>query len=450
MEMRESSSKGAVNACLGSLPDDILKIIFEKCNCSEILSLSQKESTFDAFYYLFPLVVQMCENQVSSDNSLHAQDLPSARLCISRHFQISAKFGRRLEREPQIRGERKGMEGDIAQKYSNKWWYIANGIILLTVMYFDYFWKHIPIFLFIWPYFGLAALIFAAILVSEYEQAASFSKYLFLLLDIVSAGLMLMFFVIASLKADAHIYRVLVSLTSHEWHDIFLLPIRSILIIFARFFIAIYTDKMFGKKMDNFDPSLIVISMALVAVVVLPFLFLARMRLEGSVKLHFGFCVASLIVPFAVLEYFTIQNVCQELRHGLDCEWEKEEIESGNYFGIQKFKWLRMKLGLRKLSKGEAVVGFKEPSKTENWMQIGNAGYANRERSEFRLTDFETKKAMRIRRYYYAKLEGCSTRGSDRFAKHPESLLVRLFNKMNTLYFKCSLVLVIVAVYLFL
>ncbi|KAH7816528.1 uncharacterized protein MONOS_14389 [Monocercomonoides exilis] len=285
---------------------------------------------------------------------------------------------------------------------------------------------------------------------NEFKQTASFSKYLYLLLDIVSAGLMLMFFVIASLKADAHIYQVLVSLTSHEWNDIFMLPILSVSIICARFFIAIYSDCVLGKKMDNFDPSLIVISMALGAVTVLPFLILVPLKLDGSIKLHFGFCIASLIVPFAVLEYFTIQNVCQDLRHGLDCEWEKEEIESGYCFGIKKFKWLRMKLGLCKLSKGEAVVGFKEPSKTENWMQIGNAGYANRERSEFRLTDFETKKAMRIRRYYYAKLEGCSTRGSDCFAKHPESLLVRLFNKMNTFDFKCSLVLVIVYVYLFL
>ncbi|KAH7818737.1 uncharacterized protein MONOS_13193 [Monocercomonoides exilis] len=45
MEMRESSSKGAVDAC--SLPDDILKIIFGKCNFSTIISLSQVNRRFN-------------------------------------------------------------------------------------------------------------------------------------------------------------------------------------------------------------------------------------------------------------------------------------------------------------------------------------------------------------------------------------------------------------------
>ncbi|KAH7816472.1 uncharacterized protein MONOS_18220 [Monocercomonoides exilis] len=134
METRESSSKGAVDECLGSLPDDILKMfefLFMKsidetrfalfvCDCCK-QNLWKMQLLIDSFVIAGESPIQsplkngrMCENQVSSDNSLHAQDLPSARLCISRHFQISAKFGRRLERELQIRGEHKGMERDIA------------------------------------------------------------------------------------------------------------------------------------------------------------------------------------------------------------------------------------------------------------------------------------------------------------------------------------------------
>ncbi|KAH7822002.1 uncharacterized protein MONOS_6552 [Monocercomonoides exilis] len=47
MEMRESYSKGAVDAC--NLPDDILRMfeIFGKCNFSTILSLSQVYRRFN-------------------------------------------------------------------------------------------------------------------------------------------------------------------------------------------------------------------------------------------------------------------------------------------------------------------------------------------------------------------------------------------------------------------
>eukprot|EP00770_Monocercomonoides_exilis_P003865 MONOS_3845.1-p1 / transcript=MONOS_3845.1 / gene=MONOS_3845 / organism=Monocercomonoides_exilis_PA203 / gene_product=unspecified product / transcript_product=unspecified product / location=Mono_scaffold00095:3751-4781(-) / protein_length=206 / sequence_SO=supercontig / SO=protein_coding / is_pseudo=false len=45
--MNRYSSNGSTDAYLGSLPDDILRMIFEKCDCSTILSLSQVNSRFD-------------------------------------------------------------------------------------------------------------------------------------------------------------------------------------------------------------------------------------------------------------------------------------------------------------------------------------------------------------------------------------------------------------------
>ncbi|KAH7822003.1 uncharacterized protein MONOS_6553 [Monocercomonoides exilis] len=229
---------------------------------------------------------------------------------------------------------------------------------------------HVTIFLFTWPYFEFTALMCVLLFENEFKQTASLFKYMDLLLDVISAVLLLFFFVIASLKADAHIYRVLVSLTTFKWRTIFSLSIWSILIIFDRSFIAIYSDKMFGKKMDNFDASLIVISMTLVAVVVLPFLILAPLKLDGSIKLHFGFFIASLIVPFVIFELLCIPDESKGMCEELEVKWWNEEIESGCYFAIQKFEWLRMRFGLSKLLKDEAIVGFDEHNEKNSWKPV--------------------------------------------------------------------------------
>ncbi|KAH7816473.1 uncharacterized protein MONOS_18221 [Monocercomonoides exilis] len=335
-------------------------------------------------------------------------------------------------------------------EYSNKWWYIASGIILLTAMYFDYFWKHIPIFLFIWPYFGLVALIFAAILVCEYEQAASFSKYLYLLLDVISAGLMLMFFVIASLKADAHIYRVLVSLTSHKWHDIFMLPILSVSIICARFFVMFCCDRKFGEALTHTDKALILVGLAGASVIVLPFLILVPLKLDGSIKLHFGFCIASLIVPFAAVEicltFYGNKRGHLELRYA----WMHEEGVSKHCFAVQKFEWLRMKLGLSELSKGEAVVGFGEFHKRLDWIPEEDIGSAKRDTSRFRLSKSDTEEALKMRRDYYARFEGSDCKWWESFVGKAGCFAFNLFKIVESTLFRCLLALFVVAVYLIL
>ncbi|KAH7818736.1 uncharacterized protein MONOS_13192 [Monocercomonoides exilis] len=273
---------------------------------------------------------------------------------------------------------------------------------------------------------------------------------MFLLLDVISAGLMLLFLVIASLKADAHIYRVLVSLTSLKWRTIFSLTIWSALILFARFFAMGCTGRRFNEKLNSFDEELILLGVAVFSVVVLPFLILVPLKLDGSIKLHFGFCIASLIVPFVIFELLCIPDDSKGMREELEVELWNEEIDSRYYFAIQKFEWLRMKLGLRKLLKGEAIVGFEEQYKKNAWKLVGKAVNMRKTVSQFWVDRLETEKALKIRRDYYARLKGSDPNWWESFADKTETFAVKLFKHMNTSFFKCLFVLVIVVVYLIL
>ncbi|KAH7817548.1 putative solute carrier family 45, member 1/2/4 [Monocercomonoides exilis] len=189
-----------------------------------------------------------------------------------------------------------------------------------------------------------------------------------------------------------------------------------------------FTDTltMFGEILTHADNITISIFMVCACVVLLPFLILVPLKLDGSIKLHFGFCIASVIAPLIIADFLWVPQLSVSDSLKLERGWEWEERRSGYSFAIQKFEWLRMKLGLTKFAENETVVGFAEFTETDE-REPGRGIWPTGRPKKSSWKDYDAiEKALKMRKDFYAKFEALERNWWTCFAKKEETFAVNL------------------------